>query len=427
MELVSIELFRVYYYIAHLILIHIFKNGCARIGGNVLKTLKLLLSLVLVLSFVTGTSYAMFIDSTGKDRYGTLGSAYINFDANAPDDELVSNMPTEAIKISYKYYHDASDGMTEYYYAWETTPRTPTCENYTFIGWYKEKECINKYPPTSSYSQQESVFPTVIYAGWQCKHLDLITCDPRPATYDEYGIAETYWECSICHQLFSDAAGTKMIDEPKLLPKTSITHYGTDANGMKWELYEYGTLHIKGKGAMKDYTETSAIPWYSQKTSITDIVVDNGITHIGSMSFYGCVQASRIDIAESVTSIGEKAFYRCDDIAIYGFEGSYAEEYAKLNAIRFVNMRPLDDISVDYYHSSKTWYFDITVEDVEENMIAYLCLYDDNNQLMISTFKPCELNDITSFDLPIDADAKTYKIFVWKNMVPKANVYDDAL
>lgn len=382
--------------------------------------LKLLLAMILVFSFFTSTSYAIFIDSTGKDHYGTLGTAYINFDANAPAGELISNMPTEAIKIIHSYHEYASSGTTWYYYDWATNPKTPTCENYTFSGWYTEKECINKYPPADSTSYK-SGYPTVVYAGWKCKHLNLITREPRPATYDEYGVAETYWECSVCHQLFSNEAGTKEIDEPKLIPKTSITHYGTDANGIKWELYEYGKLYIKGKGAMKDYTETSSIPWYAQKASITDIVVENGVTHIASMAFYGCVQTTRIDIAESVTSIGEKAFYRCDDIVICGYKGSYAEEYAQLNAFNFINTRPLDNISLDYYKSSKKWYFDIS-SNLAENGTAYLCVYGSDNRLLNVISQPYIINDITSFEMPIDTDAKTYKIFVWQNMLPVTNV-----
>ena len=321
--------------------------------------------------------------------------------------------------------------MTEYYYVWETTPTTPVCENYTFTGWYKDRECTKKYPPATSYSQEASDFPSILYAGWSCKHKNLIIHEPYPATYDEYGLAEAYWECVACHQLYSDEDGTHEIDEPNFIPKTSITHYGVDENGIKWELYEYGKLCIKGNGAMQDYTSTSEIPWYTQKMSITDIVIENGITHIGSNAFYGCAQAMRIDIAESVLSVGESAFYRCDDIVIYGYTESYAEEYAQLNGFEFVNTRPhiMKDISVDYYYSTKKRYFDVSVSEAEDNTYVFLCIYDGSKQLMYSEPKRCEIGDITYFELPIEQEDKacTYKVFVWQDMLPVTNVYDGDL
>ena len=57
---------------------------------------------------------------------------------------------------------------------------------------------------------------------------------------------------------------------------------------------------------------------------------------------------SSITIPESVTSIGTDAFYRCDNLTIYGYAGSYAETYASENEIPFVAISlNLDNGDVD--------------------------------------------------------------------------------
>ena len=79
------------------------------------------------------------------------------------------------------------------------------------------------------------------------------------------------------------------------------------AKGITWNV-ENGVLTIKGTGAMDDYkTETDA-PWYDQRSDITKIVVEDGITHIGNMAFYGLKNAKSAEIGKSVESVGLCAF-----------------------------------------------------------------------------------------------------------------------
>lgn len=78
-----------------------------------------------------------------------------------------------------------------------------------------------------------------------------------------------------------------------------------------------GTLTISGTGSMEDYTLTSFFdsttdsPWNSQRETITSIVIEQGVTHIGDFAFYGCSNLTSVTIADSVTSIGIWAFYGC--------------------------------------------------------------------------------------------------------------------
>ena len=77
------------------------------------------------------------------------------------------------------------------------------------------------------------------------------------------------------------------------------------------------TLTVSGSGAMDDYAAEDTRPWHSNSSSITSIVIENGVTSIGARAFYNCDNASlaSITIPASVTSIGYAAFLGCEYLA----------------------------------------------------------------------------------------------------------------
>ena len=66
-------------------------------------------------------------------------------------------------------------------------------------------------------------------------------------------------------------------------------------------------LTISGKGAMVDNSR----PWSLYWNNVNEIVIENGITHIGNLAFYGCKNPKSVIIPNSVTSIGNYAFQEC--------------------------------------------------------------------------------------------------------------------
>ena len=88
---------------------------------------------------------------------------------------------------------------------------------------------------------------------------------------------------------------------------------GATGSDVKWNFdTATGTLTISGNGAMADYvadeTEGNHIPWDAWKDEVKEIVVKNGVTHIGSRSFVSMSTLNHVSIANSVTSIGDRAF-----------------------------------------------------------------------------------------------------------------------
>ena len=90
---------------------------------------------------------------------------------------------------------------------------------------------------------------------------------------------------------------------------TMFAESGTCGENLTWDLTN-GVLTISGTGAMSDY-EFSNMPWTSLRSSITSVVISNGVTSIGNVAFYDCDKITSVTIGNSVTSIGDYAFSQC--------------------------------------------------------------------------------------------------------------------
>ncbi len=72
------------------------------------------------------------------------------------------------------------------------------------------------------------------------------------------------------------------------------------------------TLTISGTGAMDNYTDAlTDAPWNAYRTSVSKVVIGDGITHIGNWAFMGFTQLTSVTIGEDVESIGHEAFDNC--------------------------------------------------------------------------------------------------------------------
>ena len=71
------------------------------------------------------------------------------------------------------------------------------------------------------------------------------------------------------------------------------------------------------------------------KSDDEDVVIPNSVTQIGAYAFGGCTSLKKVVIPNSVTSIGEKAFFLCGNLTIECHSGSYAEQYAKENQLKY--------------------------------------------------------------------------------------------
>ncbi len=86
---------------------------------------------------------------------------------------------------------------------------------------------------------------------------------------------------------------------------------GADGNNLIWTLDDSGTLTISGTGEMANWSSSSAAPWYSYRSSIKKVMINDGTTSVGEYAFHKCTSLSSIDIPDGVTSIGNSAFRNC--------------------------------------------------------------------------------------------------------------------
>ncbi len=83
----------------------------------------------------------------------------------------------------------------------------------------------------------------------------------------------------------------------------------------------YYTLTLSGVGPMVDYEDSTNAPWYNIRVnedlmyySISEIVIGEGITHVGNHAFSNYSYVTNLSLPNSLESIGDYAFYDCYSI-----------------------------------------------------------------------------------------------------------------
>ena len=96
-----------------------------------------------------------------------------------------------------------------------------------------------------------------------------------------------------------------------LKANASTVASGWCGSNVRWDLNNTGTLAIYGTGPMRDYDYSYNAPWYSNRSKIETVIIGPGVTSIGEEAFFGCQNLASVIIPDSVTSIGGYAFVAC--------------------------------------------------------------------------------------------------------------------
>ena len=126
-----------------------------------------------------------------------------------------------------------------------------------------------------------------------------------------------YYTCSVCGKVYKDAEGlteTTVADETlAMLSSAASGKFGRD-DCLSWVLTEDGTLTISGSGMIPNYSETITAPWYAKRMKITSVVVESGVTYVGSYAFNACLKLTSVDLPAGVIGISSFAFQNCSKL-----------------------------------------------------------------------------------------------------------------
>lgn len=96
--------------------------------------------------------------------------------------------------------------------------------------------------------------------------------------------------------------------------QNSTVASGECGDNLAWTLDDQGTLTVSGTGPIPSYDYRST-PWYDYRNQVTAVIIENGVTTIGSNAFFNMPQISSLTIPNSVTQIGDTAFYYSRNLA----------------------------------------------------------------------------------------------------------------
>ena len=114
---------------------------------------------------------------------------------------------------------------------------------------------------------------------------------------------------------FSDVVSVTYTARPALVAS------GKCGDSASWKLDADGVLTITGVGPMADYGQHASdncAPWRTYANDIKKVVVQKGVTAIGSYAFASLERVTSVTIPEGVTSIGSSAFENCGLMAYGG-------------------------------------------------------------------------------------------------------------
>ena len=265
---------------------------------------------------------------TISDSVTSIGYAAFS-GCTALKDVYYSGSPKQWNSIKIKNYNDALKSVLHFIYcgeklSWSIDGQTLTISG---VGDMYDFESVTQLP---WHSERENITTLVIERG--VTSIGTYAFDDYPNLSSiQYTGSPAEWQKVVVHSHNSS------FDKSKVF----YTHCGQN---LKWSYStETDVLIISGTGDMYNYETTSNPPWHQYCTSITSIVIEDGVTGIGDYAFTDCGNLTSVSIPSGVTSIGEKAFANCTSITSVTVPGSVT----KIKASAFANCPSISFVDTD--------------------------------------------------------------------------------
>ncbi len=89
---------------------------------------------------------------------------------------------------------------------------------------------------------------------------------------------------------------------------------GSEGNKVKWTLNDEGLMTISGNGEMMNYSADTDVPWHGNRSEITTLEIENGVTQVGSYAFINCGNLTSVRLPQGLIVIGNNAFQQCSGL-----------------------------------------------------------------------------------------------------------------
>lgn len=103
------------------------------------------------------------------------------------------------------------------------------------------------------------------------------------------------------------------IPEVNTPPGVETATGNTYGDNVSWTITD-GVLRAAGVGKMENFAEAGYVPWYDERGRVTTVIMESGITTVGSYAFDGFGKLTSVTLPDTIRSIEECAFWRCDDL-----------------------------------------------------------------------------------------------------------------
>ena len=217
---------------------------------------------------------------TSPGSYETAYKVYVAYKINRFTVTFDKNYPANGIE---KQAQNVVSHIYEYGSV-RTLPRGYKLANYTFEGWYFDKECIREVGNAGEEVECAAVSDkndTVIYAKWKTL---------PPGLYDDSFSLIYSWN-ELLSKKFLSVSQKELVE-------------GEARDEFKGHT---GNIILPDDGSVTSIGSSA----FSGCTGLTSITIPNSVTSIESGAFSGCTGLTSITIPESVTSIYGYAFNGC--------------------------------------------------------------------------------------------------------------------
>lgn len=272
-------------------------------------------------------------DKVGNEGIKDVPVYAISYDKNGGDGVVASQIKVEGMNLQV-----ADNGFTR--------------EGYSFMHWNTKPDGTgDTYPIGSMYTKDESV---MMYAIWKditapefvdvktaatwtpgsnvqleivstdnlaVTKYQITTTNTAPTTWETSPIIEVNTTATDLYAWISDDAGNVTSTAFKLYDISSSTSPKSVVAILKDITKNYLILSIEGKGATKDFDETS-IPWLGESTRVKEANIAAGVTKIGKYVLSNLSGVEKIIITSTVVSIDIRAFVHTNNFNEIVVEGN---------------------------------------------------------------------------------------------------------